>query len=153
MRDFQRQRIYDWEADYIDKIFPNTMEFPQIKPYVDKVWSGLGLMFPPAVKPLPRNSRRIAGDGCRMQLRFLDTYETFETTVLHEIAHALTMNSDNEVPNDSAHGAIFAGMFIELMVKFMNADRFMLWASANAHNIKFTRFQHPLIIDDNRKYG
>lgn len=90
MRDFQQNKVYTWETQ-----FPSgrIIEFDFIQGYVNYVWEDLGLKYPPKVRPIAKQTRKWAGKANRYSVWLHETGST-EHTILHELAHSLTIDID-----------------------------------------------------------
>lgn len=151
--DFQRQRVYDWEHSLDSTIFRNQKKFTfdEIETYVKHVWMEMGLKYPPLVIPFPKQVKTIVGDALRNEIRFHEGEGriTKQRTVLHELSHAMLADIDG---NSHWHNEYFVGLQMELLIKFMKADRFYLWFSAEKAGIKFIKFAKPQITDEGHFY-
>lgn len=130
-RDYQRQRVYNWERENMPP--GRFLKFEEIAPYVATVWRELGREHPPLIEALPKQVRNIGGDANRFKLRFPERGAT-QATVLHEMAHALT--SDIHGGTD-AHGPAFVGEFMRIAAPRLNVPLFYLWATAKASKVDF----------------
>ena len=150
MRDSQRQKVYDWEQRVGNHLFklPKMFLFEEIQEYVDHVWSEMGLKYPPAVEAMHGKNQNL-GEASRLAVYFPKNENTAQQTIIHELAHSMTRNI-----HDSSlhHGPGFVGMYMELMIKFMNADRYYLWFSAEKEGVKFQKFMKPVLTDDENFY-
>ena len=128
--DYQRSKVYHWE-----RVLPNGkhLSYAEIAPFVARIWAAGGREYPPLVKPMPKQTRRWAGDATRSVLRFPDT-GACERIVLHEIAHAMTatVNGDG---ND--HGPIFVAVYMKLLAKHLNQELTSLWYTATKDGVDF----------------
>lgn len=145
MRDVQRQKVYDWEHKALKD--GDLYSFEDIQKYVDHVWKEMGLLYPPAVVPINKNSNK-AGYGNRMNVWFPPV--TTQLTILHELAHSMTTDING---NGERHGARFVGMYMTLLDKFMGVNAFYLWASADKEKVKYERFIKPSITDTGNFYN
>lgn len=140
MKDSQRSKVYHWE-----NFFPEGKHIPYdyIKAEVDKVWSGMGLLYPPLIKPVPKNATNFLADATRYTLRFPVDGISYRI-LLHEVAHAMVASIGEECHK---HDKVFVGMYMTLMEKFMGFDPNMLHHSAELANVKFTKNEKPRIVD------
>jgi len=65
-----------------------TLPFPAAQAMVDAIWLDMGLRYPPAVMPLPRQASRTIGRADRLSVALGE--ETTTWCLLHELAHAMT---------------------------------------------------------------
>lgn len=146
MRDSQRQKVYDWENTLPEG---KMISFDEIEAYVNYVWDEMNLKNPPKVLPFPHNMKNCVGDATRFNVRFHDNRKTSQKTILHELAHSMTCDIEN---NSEKHNEIFVGMYIVLMEKFLNFGLAMLWYSAEVNNVKYEKFVKPTILDSGKMY-
>lgn len=146
MHDYQRTNVYKWEDQFDEgKLIP----FDQLQAYVNRVWSEMGLLYPPTVTVKPKNATKIRADATRMEIRFNHKGEN-ERIVLHEMAHSMLAHIDGL---SHQHNDVFVGMYMTLMEKFMGMPIFLLWASANAVGVDYQKFVKPRITDGNEING
>lgn len=125
LRDFQKQRVYDWEDRHIAPRDLTPVPFDQIPHIVHHCWPG---PYPPKVEALHKLSR-MEGTGHRLRLRFPTDRPTKTWIILHEMAHALTFGD--------GHGPNFVGAYIHLVEKYLNIPIAFLHYTAKASNVKF----------------
>lgn len=141
MRDFQRQKVYDWESSLKKGLI---IPFDQCQSYVDNVWEKEGLKYPPKVVPIATQTKNWDGQANRYNI-FLHARGACEHTLLHEMAHSMTMTVEN---NDiSAHGPLFVGVAMNLYEKYLKIPKFLLWFTAEKAGVKFEKFAKPTITD------
>ena len=141
MRDFQRQKVYDWEATLKQG---NLIPFARCQAYVNDIWEKEGLKFPPKVVPMANQTKKWSGKATRHEI-FLPERGATEHTLLHEMAHSMTMPIDGECPH---HGPVFVGVAMTLYEKYLEIPKFLLWFTAERAGVKFEKFAKPTIIDD-----
>lgn len=114
-RDYQRSKVYSWEATYLTPSYGKTLvSVEHAQPLVDHVWHTLGLSYPPKVEPISAQTRRWAGTASRTCIRLQPVVST--RVVLHEIAHALMQNFNDDC---DGHGPQFIGMYYKLLEQFL----------------------------------
>lgn len=113
MRDYQRQRVYDWETRWIMPRVRDSITFDTAVHVGNYIWSELGLDYPPMFKPLAKQTRRWAGKANRIAVWLPETTTT--KTVIHEIAHSLTSDIDGD---SHQHGPEYVGMYMKLLDRF-----------------------------------
>jgi hypothetical protein len=84
---------------------------------VAAIWAELGLLYPPAVEHLPRNARTTMASANRLSLFLPD--KTPSWCLLHELAHAMSSTQDG---HSDGHGAIFVGLYCQLLVRYLRFD-------------------------------
>lgn len=130
VRDFQRRKVYQWEWQHVH-VIPNnpSIAYDDIAPIVAHVWQNEGLIGPPLIKPLPRQTRRACAKGFRDYLQFPQDKKTLTTVIIHELAHALA---------EDKHGPQFVGKYLYLLDKYCGLNMFSLTPTLRKYNIKFT---------------
>ncbi len=124
-RDFQKQRVYDWEDQHIGPRDTTPVPFEQIQHIVAYCWPA---SHPPRIEPLPKLSRK-EGTGHRLRLRFPADRPTRTWIILHEMAHALTYGD--------GHGPNFVAVYMQLVEKHLNIPLALLHYTARRSNVKF----------------
>lgn len=143
MKDYQQSACYKWES-YLPE--GERIRFKKIQAYVDHVWSDMGLEYPPRVEVMPKHTKRWLGQANRMKLWF-PTDGASEKTILHELAHCMTMNVDGV---GHQHNKYFVGMYIVLLNKYMMINIFMLWYSAEKHRVEYEKWMTPRVTDEHK---
>lgn len=133
MRDFQRELVYEWERKIIAPRDTGLLAFENIAPVVNYVWSSEGLDYPPKVKPIDKRNKTAQATGSRLNLHFQET-GNYTWIVLHELAHALTCDIDN---NSNWHREDFVGVYMKLVDKYLHINSLLLMASAKDMGVKF----------------
>jgi hypothetical protein len=141
--EYQQSRVYSWEETFISPKDSTTVPFENVEPLVHYIWETLGYQFPPAVRPLSKKAT-ISGNGCRTEVRFQPETKTW--LILHELAHALTWESDASVII-SPHGKEFCGCYAYLLEKFLGIPQFLTWNSLTQAGIEYTVFTKPYFMD------
>lgn len=129
-RDSQKSKCYAWESSL--GVEGGWVKYNDIQPIVDHVWTSEGLVNPPKVKPLPKQTRKHCATGSRLRLRF--EVSASNKTILHEIGHAMTMDFDG---NGDAHGPRFVGTIMLLYTKYLNLSMTDMMASAREVKLKY----------------
>lgn len=142
-RDNQKQRVYDWENDWVKE--GQIVTVNQAKKLVNYIWANEGYEYPPAVRAMPKQNRTIAGQATRTCIWFEQKVCT--RTVIHEVAHALTMDMDGNCPADGGHGPTFMGVYMKLLSEYMDTCLFVLMHTAEKANVKFDVSARPVIAD------
>lgn len=142
MRDFQRQRVYNWQDQYI-KYEGRSFTFDQLQAIVNQIWVDFHLLYPPKVVPLHKNSKNL-GMADRNKIFFPEEGITTEATVLHEVAHSML---DLGELGGHQHNEFFVGLFMELLETYLGYEKLILFYTANKANVKFELNVKPIIID------
>jgi len=140
--DRQRSRVYAWEDAVVTVADTSVIPFPLAQGMVDAIWSELGLRFPPKVERLPRQSRRLQGDGSRLRLRLPDRIPSW--LLLHEVAHALSSTADGI---SDGHGPVFMGLYVKLLTLYLRMPAATLIESATQAGIVIDKEARPFFAD------
>ncbi len=142
--DFQRHKVYAWEASHVNGMDRARVPFSNIQAVVDHVWSDMGLLYPPRVRAMPKQKTTAAGDANRLSVRFHEHGAT-TITILHELAHSMTMDVEGA---GFMHGPGFVGVYMKLLDKYIPAANLpMLMHTANISKVQFNILQGPTILD------
>ncbi len=141
-RDRQRGRVYAWENRVVAPRDSTFVKYAAAQAMVDAIWSEMGLCYPPAVAPLPRQASATVASADRLSI-FLPE-RTPSWCLLHELAH--TMTSDAYGSTDG-HGEIFIGIYVQLLVRYLRLDREKLLASLQDDGIAVAIDARPMFID------
>ncbi len=141
-RDRQRGRVYAWENRVVAPRDTTFVPYPAAQAMVDAIWSEMGLCYPPAVAPLPRQASATVASADRLSI-FLPE-RTPSWCLLHEIAHAMTSTADG---SSDGHGEIFMGVYVPLLVRYLRLDRDQLLASLQEDGIAIAVDARPMFID------
>jgi hypothetical protein len=106
---------------------------------VDAIWSDMELRYPPAVERLPRQSRVTIATGSRLVLSLPE--RTPSWCLLHELAHAMTSTAEGE---SDGHGALFMGMYVDLVVRYLRLDRAALMRTLQDAGIAVSSNPRPI---------
>jgi hypothetical protein len=141
-RDFQRQRVYDWQHEFVPQ--GQFVSLDQARALVEYIWKEEGYEFPPAVREIPKQTRKWAGNACRSVIHLSPVVST--QTVIHEVTHSLLMDMDNG-SDDPGHGELFMGLYMQLLSKYMRIPMFEMMYTANKEGVKFDITAKPIIED------
>ena len=109
---------------------------------VDAIWSDMGLRYPPAVVPLPRQASKTIGRADRLSVVLAE--ETPSWCLLHELAHAMTSHADGR---SDGHGPIFMGVYVRLLERYLRLDLQFLSDSLREAGIELVRDARPVFVD------
>ena len=147
LRDHQRSKVYKWERTHIAPYDHTPVPYENIKAIVDYVWANEGLLYPPCVEPMPKQKHAL-GDATRTTVRFVPT--TYSWVILHELSHALSSNiQETEILAEglsNQHGAIFMGIYVNLLSKYLHLDVQELIQSAEAIGLRVNPFAKPVFL-------
>jgi hypothetical protein len=142
-RDHQRSKVYTWEERFVAPRDPSSITFAQAQGIVDAIWAEMGLRFPPKVERLPRQARSTMADATRLAIRLPESSPPW--WLLHELAHAMSSTEDGQ---SNGHGAVFMGLYAQLLVCYLRVPIDALLTSLNAEGIEVDMQAEPVFIDD-----
>ena len=127
-RDFQRSRLYRWEAACILMLDLKPLSLMACRTLVAEVFvDRLGPDVPPPDVEDGRGRRHAAGSRLAIKL---PRWARRRSIVLHECAHGLSTDG---------HGPDFVRTYLDLLVDFMGFERARLEESLAVHRLKVTR--------------
>jgi hypothetical protein len=138
-RDYQRSKVYAWENRVIAPCAPGVVSFAEAQGMVGAIWAEMGLKYPPAVEPLPRQASKTVASATRLSI-FLSG-RTPAWCVLHEIAHAMTSTVEE---HSDGHGRLFMGLYLQLIVRYLRVDKSALMRSLDEEGIKVALQAQPV---------
>ncbi|MBR0646244.1 hypothetical protein [Plastoroseomonas hellenica] len=141
-RDAQRGRVYAWEDRVVAPRDPGGVGFAAAQGMIDAIWAEQGLRYPPRAEKLPPQARRSLGDATRLCIRLPQVFPSW--VLLHEIAHAMSSTHDGE---GDGHGAVFMGLYAQLLVRYLRLPERELLASLRAAGIAVDPGAKPLFLD------
>jgi hypothetical protein len=109
---------------------------------VNAIWSDMDLRYPPAVERLPRHATATLASANRLSLCLPE--RTPAWCLLHEIAHAVSTTDDGR---SDGHGAIFVGLYVKLLVRYLGLNEAYLLASLRDAGISIERDARPVFLD------
>ena len=115
-----------------------VVPFCQIQSIVNYVWKQEGLLFPPMVDKMPKQNHN-GGDATRTMVRFRE--QTFTWLILHELAHSMSSTVDNK---SNRHGALFMGIYIQLLSRYLVMSFNDLATSAEASGLHVKLDANPV---------
>jgi len=141
-RDRQRGRVYAWENRVVAPRDPTFVPYPAAQAMVDAIWADMGLLYPPAVEPLPRQASATVASADRMSI-FLPE-RTPSWLLLHELAHAMTSDADG---SSDGHGEVFMGLYVQLLIRYLRLDQNTLLASLQDNGVAIAVDARPVFIN------
>jgi hypothetical protein len=133
MRDFQRQRVYDWERKTIAPLTARKVSFESAQTFVNGVWLKSGWLYPPTVGLMAKHATRVFANGTREHINIRENTPVW--VILHELAHTLT--------EGDGHGPDFVGMYIKLLDEVLNIPVPMSMYTLTKEKIKFNLSAQP----------
>ncbi len=140
--DRQRTRVYAWEDRHVAPHGQDMLPFAAVQPMVNAIWAEMGLLYPPAVEPLPPQARRVQADANRLRLRVPKELPSW--VLLHELAHALSSTHDGE---SDGHGPRFMGLYLQLLERYLRLPMTVLEPSLTAAGIVWQAGARPVFLD------
>jgi hypothetical protein len=137
-RDFQKQRVYDWENGVIRPISPRNILFKDAQAFVDGVFLKHGWLYPPKVSLIPKQATKVLATGSRSELRLRPVTPAW--IIIHELAHTLTSTIDGKTDR---HGPDFVGIYIKLLESVLDIPVPMTMFTLTKSNIKFNLGAKP----------
>jgi len=155
-RDFQRQKVYDWERAHVfpEKEFREIMSIAECQVIVNKAYEYFGLIGPPEVHD-GRGRRSACGSIYAVRL---PKWARFTEVVLHEAAHGISSRlcmrikvpietmfrmATNGTSDEYAdlvfqpgHGEVFVRIFVELL-RHYGHNEFSLLSSLEESGVKW----------------
>lgn len=108
MRDYQKQKCYDWQNKFIHIRDTQEVEFENIQNIINYIWKEMRLEFPPLLNF--SNKKNIIAEGNRHKIIWSNNHKAYTWLICHELAHSMT---------DAGHGPKFVGMYMKLLEKFV----------------------------------
>jgi hypothetical protein len=137
-RDFQKQRVYDWENSIILPLSSRKIYFQHAQAFVDGVWLKHGWLYPPQVILIAKQATKIFAKGSRAQIKIRPVTPAW--IILHELAHTLTSTIDGKT---DGHGPDFVGVYIKLLESVLDIPVPMTMFTLTKSNIKFNLGAKP----------
>lgn len=141
MRDYQRQRVYDWEQHFVAKFDNGTVSFENAQNIVNYIWEKESLSYPPVIKELPPQNKIYAATGSRTAIQIPKVTQTW--IILHELAHSMTSDVDG---SSHWHNPTFVGIYANLLVKYLNIDLSYILYTLKMSKVDFDLFARPSIL-------
>lgn len=134
MRDYQRQRVYDWEDQHIRPKDRSVIPYSQAQAMVNYIWEQEGLLFPPTVREMPKQNRTAEAKANRSNV-WVKPEGIASWVLLHEIAHSLTTDTFDE--ESQRHGPAFVGVYMRLLEKHIRIPLSLLMYTAKQDKVDF----------------
>ena len=140
MRDYQQSKLYSWQNTIPQG---GVIKIENAQSIVDHIWAAEGLKYPPKVQPIHFNTTKWAGKADRMNI-YLQS-EVSMQTIIHEVAHSLTMDIDD---NCAQHGPWFVGVYTKLIEKYLGVSMPVMLYTLNKYDVDTNVLAHPIFLDD-----
>jgi hypothetical protein len=141
-RDYQRSKVYAWENRAIAPRAPGVVSFGQAQGMVNAIWAEMGLKYPPAVVPLPKQSRATVASANRLVISLPKRTSTW--CVLHEISHSMTSTAEGF---SDGHGKLFIGIYLQLIVRYLRLDSSEMMRGLKECGIDFMEEAQPVFAN------
>jgi len=141
MRDFQRQKVYDWERAHIAPRCSRIIPRANVQTVIDGIWMAHGLLYPPVVDDMPGQVRRKRADANRLTVRFAEEHIPL-WVVVHELAHSMTWTIDSSIDK---HGPNFMGMYLKLLDKVCNIPLCYTMFTLQSSPVKYDLTATPIV--------
>jgi hypothetical protein len=109
---------------------------------VDAIWADMGLRYPPAVERLPAQATATIASATRLSLRLRE--QTPSWCMLHEVAHAMSATHEGQC---DGHGPVFMGLYLQLLVRYLQLDKAQLLQSLQDAGITVLAEASPVFVD------
>jgi hypothetical protein len=140
MSDYQKSKVYSWEhRELHDK---SRVAIADAQTIVNYVWEQEGLKYPPKVVPIHTNTTRFAGHANRTTIALQPVVSTH--TILHEIAHSMTMTIDND---GCGHGPWWLGLFCKLLDRYAKIPLIVSLYTLQRDKIDVNIHAYPVFLD------
>ena len=134
MRDYQRQKFYDFEDAMIRQWLPaqlgDGMDFEEACGLVGRICASYGIRTPQVKKG--RGSR--AYYTCGKHTITLPPWSQRTNIVLHETAHAV---AESKAPSTALHGPFFVRVWMEMFSRMYEVDIALLMHNARMRGVDF----------------
>lgn len=142
-RDYQKQRLYDWQHKHIPD--GGIVKIENAQAIVNHIWAEEGLKFPPQVDLIDCRTTKWAGKANRLKI-YLQPQVTLRT-VLHEMAHSMTADI-NDMRGTMQHGPWFVGVYAKLIAKYLNVSMPLMLYTLNKERVDIDINAYPIFLDD-----
>ncbi len=139
MKDYQQYKVYSWESSFPEG---QWVPYDQCQSIIDYIWFDMKLKNSPRLKPLL--GHKWAGKANRLNV-FLPERGASTKTIIHELAHSMTMNVDGL---GHQHGPRFVGVYMVMLEKYIKLPMAMLVYTAKKDNVDFDLYAKPAITDE-----
>lgn len=130
MRDFQKQKVYNWEGGFITPRFSDKVHDVEfLQNIVNYMWMSTNQVNPPTV--YTDNDYKTKSTGNRHDIRLMPHMQTEKTTV-HELAHSFSLRENRDAEFDW-HGPNFVADYAFFLNRFYNFEApYLLWSVGRA---------------------
>jgi hypothetical protein len=140
MRDYQRQKVYDWQQTVSDG---GKVSLENAQDIINYIWKNEKLEYPPHVEPIDHRTTKWAGKADRMTI-YLQPVVTMRT-ILHEIAHSMTTDIED---NSARHGPWFVGVYSKLIEKYLKVPMPLMLYQMKEHGVECNVMAYPIFLDE-----
>ncbi len=136
MRDYQKQRVYNWQEAAAPMGF--RLAFADCQAYVNVIWEAAGLKWPPLVVPLDKRNTTVRGKASREKVYLPEV--TYQRVVIHEVAHSMIGTIDG---HSDGHGPEFVGMYMKLLDRHMSVSMPKMLYLLSVYKVDYDLFAKP----------
>ena len=133
MRDFQKQRVYDWERLAVQPKDKSLVPYSNLQTITNYIWEREALVYPPMVTAMPKQNRNAWAKANRTHV-YAPEAGLPTWVLIHELAHSLTCTVEG---HSERHGPEFVGMYMRLLEKHLGIPMPLLMYTANANGVQF----------------
>ena len=140
--DSQRLSCYRWEAAFHHEMLETTGKhhgFTTIEncaKYVEIILQKEGVTKIPEIKYTKRGSTSCAWGDWKLKFLVNSDNKVAVDTIIHELAHIIDSSRGRNRAAEAGHGPKFIGIYIDLLVRYLNVDRDFLERTARQHGLR-----------------
>ena len=140
--DSQRLSCYRWEAAFHHEMLETTGKhhgFTTIEncaKYVEIILQKEGVTKIPEIKYTKRGSTSCAWGDWKLKFLVNSDNKVSVDTIIHELAHIIDSSRGRNRMAEAGHGPKFIGVYIDLLVRYLNVDRDFLERTARQHGLR-----------------
>lgn len=132
-RDYQKSKVYAWEQAVVSPRAPTHVSFTNAQTFVNGIWLAEGLLYPPKVDLIPKQTRRHVADANRSIIRIPERGVP-AWVLVHEIAHSMTSLSEGY---SAKHGEDYLGTYMRLLDRYLKIPLPLLLYTAREAGLKY----------------
>lgn len=142
-RDEQVSKVYAWEDTFVYPLNKWSIAYKDAQTFVDLLWAQEGLMYPPAIVPMPKQNRTAEAKADRGRIFIQEKVRAI--TLIHELAHSMTATecSYDIGSHSDRHNADFMGIYLKLLEKYLNISLLYTQAKLQGTGIKYNLAATP----------
>ena len=146
MKDYQKQRVYAWQNQWVDPKMPSQChDVDHLRMITDYMWNRIGMTNPPNVNI--NTAYKTKSTGNRANILLMPGMND-EPTLVHELAHSLNLRHDRE--QFDWHGPNYIADFASLLSMFYNFD---IWHLIHTLKVSGVDVNIPLAMQNLSEMG